>query len=206
MIGLNGEEFHILEKFSVQSSDNALGVDKGGVGDQGNMYGYAEKGTKELTPLLIVLSRKLARRVNELIKEFSTILSIFFGVDGKCQVSVDFDKDVPKKETTVIVSIQTKPVIPRRLNGPLVLFCVHEVIPKRLVTNDTIVLINPTVDFVKGGSYLDSGLSGCKLQYDSYGGFALHGGGAWSEKVSQKQIEAQVTMLGISQKTLLQLI
>ncbi len=182
LIGLNSNEFHILEKISVQSSDIALGVDKGGAGDQGIMYGYAEKGTEELMPLPIVLSRKLARKLDNLTKEFSTILSTFFGIDGKCQVSVEYDKDIPKKITTVVVSIQTKPGIPRRVYEPLVLSCVHEVIPKRLITNDTRVLINPTGEFVKGGSYADSGLTGRKLQCDSYGGLALHGGGAWSGK------------------------
>ena len=182
LIGLNSNEFHILEKISVQSSDIALGVDKGGAGDQGIMYGYAEKGTEELMPLPIVLSRKLARKLDELTKEFSTILSTIFGIDGKCQVSIEYDKEVPKKVTTVVVSIQTKPGIPRRVYEPLVLSCVHEVIPKRLFTNDTRVLINPTGEFVKGGSYADSGLTGRKLQCDSYGGLALHGGGAWSGK------------------------
>ena len=166
-IGLNSNEFEILEKISAQSSDIALGVDIGGAGDQGIMYGYAEKGTEELMPLPIVLSRKLARKLDDLTKEFSTILSTFFGIDGKCQVSVEYEKDVPKKVTTIVVSIQTKPGVPRRVYEPLVLSCVHEVIPKRLITNDTRVLINPTGEFVKGGSYADSGLTGRKLQCDS---------------------------------------
>ena len=182
LVGLNSNEFHILEKISVQSSDIAIGVDKGGAGDQGIMYGYAEKGTDELMPLPVVLSRKLARSLDSLNKEFSTILSTFFGNDGKCHVSVEYEKNIPKKVTTVVVSIQTKPGIPRRVYEPIVLSCINEVIPKRLISNETKILINPTGEFVKGGSYADSGLTGRKLQCDSYGGLALHGGGAWSGK------------------------
>lgn len=91
-IGLNGDEFIFLEKISIQSSDIALGVDKGGAGDQGIMYGYAETGTDELMPLPIVLSRRLVIELDKLNK----MLKEYFGIDGKCQVSVEYEKGYPK--------------------------------------------------------------------------------------------------------------
>lgn len=178
LIGLDSDEFNILEKISVQSRDIALGVDKGGAGDQGIMYGYAEKGTVELMPLPIVLTRLLAKKLDELNNEYSH----FFGRDGKCQISIEYENDIPKEIKAVVVSLQTKPGITRDEYEPLIFLRVHQVLPTKLVTKNTRVLINPTGEFVKGGSYADSGLTGRKLQCDSYGGLALHGGGAWSGK------------------------
>lgn len=177
-IGLSGDEFEILEKISIQSSDIALGVDKGGAGDQGIMYGYAETGTEELMPLPIVLSRKLAVKLDEL----NTKTPLFFGKDGKCQISVRYEDDNPVEVTAVVVSLQTRPGIVRDSYEPMIHKVIDESIPTELITRDTAILINPTGEFVKGGSYADSGLTGRKLQCDSYGGLALHGGGAWSGK------------------------
>jgi len=177
-IGLDSSEFEILEKISIQSSDIALGVDKGGAGDQGIMYGYAESGTEELMPLPIVLSRKLAVGLDELNTKETDI----FGKDGKCQVSVRYEDDKPIEITAVVVSLQTKPGIKKETYEPLILKAINQTIPNELVNVETKILINPTGEFVKGGSYADSGLTGRKLQCDSYGGLALHGGGAWSGK------------------------
>ena len=177
-IGLDGTEFEILEKISVQSSDIALGVDIGGAGDQGIMYGYAETGTDELMPLPIVLSRKLALELDELKTKEANI----FGKDGKCQISVRYENDLPVEVTAVVVSLQTRPGIVRDSYEPLIRKVIDESIPNELVNVETKILINPTGEFVKGGSYADSGLTGRKLQCDSYGGLALHGGGAWSGK------------------------
>ncbi|MDD2259653.1 MAG: methionine adenosyltransferase [Acholeplasmataceae bacterium] len=177
-IGLNSNEFEILEKISVQSSDIALGVNIGGAGDQGIMYGYAENGTEEFMPLPIILSRKLAVKLDELNTKETTL----FGKDGKCQVSVKYDKDKPVAITAVVVSLQSKPGIKREIYEVLILKAIKETIPNELINSKTKILINPTGEFVKGGSYADSGLTGRKLQCDSYGGLALHGGGAWSGK------------------------
>jgi len=177
-IGLNSNEFEILEKISVQSSDIALGVNIGGAGDQGIMYGYAENGTEEFMPLPIILSRKLAVKLDELNTKETTL----FGKDGKCQVSVKYDKDKPVAITAVVVSLQSKPGIKREIYEVLILEAIKETIPNELINSETKILINPTGEFVKGGSYADSGLTGRKLQCDSYGGLALHGGGAWSGK------------------------
>ena len=177
-IGLDSNEFDILEKISIQSSDIALGVDIGGAGDQGIMYGYAETGTDELMPLPIVLSRKLALELDELKTKEANI----FGKDGKCQISVRYENDLPVEVTAVVVSLQTRPGIVRDSYEPLIRKVIDESIPNELVNVETKILINPTGEFVKGGSYADSGLTGRKLQCDSYGGLALHGGGAWSGK------------------------
>lgn len=177
-IGLNADEFNILEKISVQSSDIALGVDKGGAGDQGIMYGYATNETEELMPLPIVLSRKLAIKLDELNNEYHHL----FGRDGKCQVSIEYEKDIPKEIIAVVVSLQTKPEVTRDEYEPLIFLRIHQSLPNNLISKNTKVLINPTGEFVKGGSYADSGLTGRKLQCDSYGGLSLHGGGAWSGK------------------------
>lgn len=177
-IGLDGDKFEILEKISIQSSDIALGVDKGGAGDQGIMYGYAETGTEELMPLPIVLSRKLALKLDELNTKESNV----FGKDGKCQVSVRYEDDKPIEITAVVVSLQTRPGIVRDSYEPLIRKAIDKSIPNELINDKTKILINPTGEFVKGGSYADSGLTGRKLQCDSYGGLALHGGGAWSGK------------------------
>ena len=177
-IGLNSTEFDILEKISIQSSDIALGVDIGGTGDQGIMYGYVETGTNELMPLPIVLSRRLAVGLDELNTKETDI----FGKDGKCQVSVRYENDLPIEITAVVVSLQTKPGIVRDSYESFIRKVVDESIPNELVNVERKILINPTGEFVKGGSYADSGLTGRKLQCDSYGGLALHGGGAWSGK------------------------
>ena len=177
-IGLDSTEFEILEKISVQSSDIALGVDKGGAGDQGIMYGYAESGTEEMMPLPIVLSRRLAVKLDELNTKESQV----FGKDGKCQVSVRYEDDKPVEITAVVVSVQTRQGIKRETYEPMIRIVIRQTIPNELMTSNTKVLINPTGEFVKGGSYADSGLTGRKLQCDSYGGIALHGGGAWSGK------------------------
>jgi len=177
-IGLNASNFTILEKISVQSSDIALGVDVGGAGDQGIMYGYACNETKELMPLPIVLSRKLAIKFDEL----NSLEPLIFGKDGKCQVSVEYVDDKPIAVTTIVVSLQTNPGIARDTYVSLIQNVISETIPSELINKDTKILINPTGEFVIGGSYADSGLTGRKLQCDSYGGLALHGGGAWSGK------------------------
>ncbi|MCL2521279.1 MAG: methionine adenosyltransferase [Erysipelotrichales bacterium] len=178
-IGYNGDEFDIMLQVSKQSSDIALGVDKGGAGDQGIMYGYACDETKEMMPLSIVLSRKLAMKLDSLTRLYPEI----YGVDGKCQVSVEYDKnDKPTNVSCVVVSIQTKESVERnKYEGPIRM-AIETVIPSKYLNESTKVLINPTGEFVKGGPYADSGLTGRKLQCDSYGGLALHGGGAWSGK------------------------
>lgn len=165
---------------SKQSNDIALGVDRDGAGDQGIMYGYATNETKELMPLPIVLARKIAIKMDELTRPIREM----FGADGKCQVSVAYDDfGNPLKVTTIVVSQQTKHNLDREFYTKFIINeCILKVIPTHLIDEDTKVLINPTGEFVKGGAYGDSGLTGRKIICDSYGGVGRHGGGAFSGK------------------------
>jgi len=165
---------------SKQSNDIALGVDKDGAGDQGIMYGYATNETKELMPLSIVLARKIAIKMDELTSQIREL----FGADGKCQVSVAYDDfGNPLKVTTIVVSQQTAYKLDREFYTNFILNeCIFKVIPLYLIDNNTEILINPTGEFVKGGAYADSGLTGRKIICDTYGGVGRHGGGAFSGK------------------------
>lgn len=176
----NLEDFEFVIEISKQSPDIALGVDKDGAGDQGIMYGFATSESKELMPLPIVLSRKIAIKMDELTSKIPEL----FGSDGKCQVSIAYDEnDNPVKITTIIVSQQTQPNVDREFYTSFIIEeCLKKVIPSWLITGETKVLINPTGEFVKGGAYADSGLTGRKIICDTYGGVGRHGGGAFSGK------------------------
>jgi len=177
-IGLNADDFEVLVKVSEQSKDISRGVDKLGAGDQGIMYGYATNETKEFLPLSYVLARNIARNMDVINRENPDV----FGLDGKCQVSIAYEKDKPKHITTVVVSAQTKPGVERSVYEKFIHYVVEEVLPSDLVDVNTLILINPTGEFVKGGSDADSGVTGRKLQVDTYGTIVPHGGGAFSGK------------------------
>lgn len=172
------DAFEIIVKVSQQSNDIKIGVDSLGAGDQGIMYGFATAETKEFLPLPYVLSTNIAKRMDEVNREHTTI----FGLDGKCQVSVFYEGSKAKHISTVVVSAQTKPGIKREEYEPYILEVIEEVLPSDLTDTSTLILINPTGEFVTGGPYADSGVTGRKLQVDSYGSLAHHGGGAYSGK------------------------
>jgi len=172
------DDFEIIGKVSEQSNDIKIGVDHLGAGDQGIMYGYATDETKECLPLSYVLSRNIAKRMDKVNRQYSSI----FGLDGKCQVSIVYDGDKARHISTVVVSAQTKPGVSREEYEPYILEVLEEVLPCNLTDTSTLILINPTGEFVKGGPYADSGVTGRKLQVDSYGTLVLHGGGAYSGK------------------------
>lgn len=176
----NLDDVEFVIEISKQSPDIALGVDKDGAGDQGIMYGFATSESKELMPLPIVIARKIAIKMDELTKEIPEL----FGKDGKCQVSIAYDEDDnPVKVITIIVSQQTQPNVDREFYTSFIIEeCLKKVIPSWLITGETKVLINPTCEFVKGGAYADSGLTGRKIICDTYGGVGRHGGGAFSGK------------------------
>jgi len=178
------DEFVVMEKISKQSVDIALGVNsteahEQGAGDQGIMFGYACNETQEFMPLPIMLANQISKEMDKIRKEK---YSHIFGPDGKCQVSVKYENGRPKKVLTIIVSAQTKSWIRKELYEDLI---INEVLTK-VFDYDTIidaeVLINPTGEFVIGGPYADSGLTGRKIIVDTYGGYAKHGGGAFSGK------------------------
>ena len=172
------DDFEVVVKVSEQSNDIKIGVDNLGAGDQGIMYGYATDETKECLPLPYVLSRNIAKRMDEVNRKYPTI----FGLDGKCQVSIVYEGDKAQHISTVVVSAQTKPGISREEYEPYILEVLEEVLPCDLTDTSTLILINPTGEFVIGGPSADSGVTGRKLQVDSYGTLALHGGGAYSGK------------------------
>lgn len=177
------DPFDVIEKISKQSDDIALGVNhtkdhEQGAGDQGLMFGYACKETPELMPLPIVVAHDIARSIDELRKAKHGHV---FGPDGKCQVSVVYENDEPIAYETIVVSAQTKHGIQLDYAKEIIL---NEVL-KPLIGEDLSqiqVLINPTGAFVVGGPYGDSGLTGRKIIVDTYGGYAKHGGGAFSGK------------------------
>ena len=144
------------------------------------MYGYASAESKELMPLPIVLARRIAIRMDELTRNLREL----FGADGKCQVSVQYDEnDNPVKVTTIVVSQQTAEGLDRDFYTSFILNeCIKKVVPSDFLDCETQILINPTGEFVKGGAYADSGLTGRKIIVDTYGGIGRHGGGAFSGK------------------------
>ena len=177
------DPFDVIEKISKQSDDIALGVNhtkdhEQGAGDQGLMFGYACKETPELMPLPIVVAHDIARSIDELRKaKYGHV----FGPDGKCQVSVVYENNEPIAYETIVVSAQTKHGIQLDYAKEIIL---NEVL-RPLIGEDLShiqVLINPTGAFVVGGPYGDSGLTGRKIIVDTYGGYAKHGGGAFSGK------------------------
>ena len=177
------DEFCVLEKISKQSPDIAQGVNESldhqqGAGDQGMMYGFACNETPELMPLPIVVAHEIAKEVDALRKaKYNHI----FGPDGKCQVSVRYVDGQPFAYDTIIVSAQTRPGASLSLAKEIII----EEVLKPLIGKDLTginVLINPTGAFVIGGPYGDSGLTGRKIIVDTYGGYAKHGGGAFSGK------------------------
>jgi len=178
------ENFVVMEKISKQSPDIALGVNsteshEQGAGDQGIMFGYACNETQEFMPLPIMLANQISKEMDKARKEQYAHI---FGPDGKCQVSVIYENGRPKKVQTIVVSAQTKSWIRRELYEDII---INEVLTK-VFDDHTIkeaeILINPTGEFVVGGPYADSGLTGRKIIVDTYGGYAKHGGGAFSGK------------------------
>lgn len=178
-----------------QSPDIALGVDKSleskegeleseGAGDQGIMFGYACNETEELMPLPISLAHKLARRLAEVRKQ--NIIN-YLRPDGKVQVTVEYEDDAPIRVDTVVVSTQhEKDVSMEMLKKDIKEKVINEVIPSELLDEKTKYFINPTGRFVIGGPLGDSGLTGRKIIVDTYGGYARHGGGAFSGKDATK--------------------
>ena len=177
------DEFCVLEKISKQSPDIALGVNETmdhqqGAGDQGMMYGFACSETPELMPLPIMVAHEISKEIDTLRKvKYNHI----FGPDGKCQVSVRYVDGQPFAYDTIIISAQTRPEASLSLAKEII----NEEVLKPLIGKDLSginILINPTGAFVVGGPYGDSGLTGRKIIVDTYGGYAKHGGGAFSGK------------------------
>ena len=182
---------NIIINISKQSPDIALGVDKSletkqgkiesiGAGDQGLMFGFACDETEELMPLPICLAHKLAKQLTMVRKE--NLLN-YIKPDGKVQVTVEYENDVPLRIDTIVVSSQhTEDTDLEVLRKDIKKYVINKIVPNNLLDEDTKYYINPTGRFVIGGPYGDSGLTGRKIIVDTYGGYSRHGGGAFSGK------------------------
>lgn len=199
--GFDAETCAVLTSIDEQSADIAMGVDQAlearegtmsdaeieaiGAGDQGLMFGYACNETKELMPLPISLAHKLARRLSEVRKE--DILP-YLRPDGKTQVTVEYDENnKPVRIDAIVISTQHHPEITlEQIQRNLKEHVINPVVPAELIDEETKYFINPTGRFVIGGPQGDAGLTGRKIIVDTYGGYARHGGGAFSGKDATK--------------------
>jgi S-adenosylmethionine synthetase len=170
----------VLNAIQPQSPDIAMGVDPGGAGDQGLMFGYACDETAELMPMPITLAHKLVRRLSE-VRRAGTL--DFLRPDGKSQVSVEYAGGKPKRIDAVVVSTQhSDDVSTETLRAEVKKHIIDAVLPAGMVDSATKYHINPTGRFVVGGPHGDTGLTGRKIIVDTYGGMGRHGGGAFSGK------------------------
>ncbi len=178
--GFDCDTCSVLTAVGRQSPDIAMGVDTGGAGDQGLMFGYACNETPELMPLPIQLAHKLAFRLSEVRK---SNLMPFLRPDGKTQVTIEYRDGRPYRASAIVVSTQhDEKVSNEQLRAELLRDVIEHTVPSELLDKDTKIHINPTGRFVTGGPQGDAGLTGRKIIVDTYGGYAPHGGGAFSGK------------------------
>ncbi len=178
--GFDAETCSVLSALDRQSPDIAIGVDSGGAGDQGLMFGFACNETPELMPLPIQLAHVLARRLSEVRKSGDMP---YLRPDGKSQVTVEYRDGRPFRVEAVVISSQHGPdVSNEQLRSEVIEKVIHHSISSELLDKDTKYHINPTGRFVTGGPQGDTGLTGRKIIVDTYGGYAPHGGGAFSGK------------------------
>ena len=195
--GFDAETCGVITALDEQSADIALGVDKAleakenrmsedeieaiGAGDQGMMFGYASDETEEYMPYPISMAHKLALQLTKVRKDGTLP---YLRPDGKTQVTVEYDEDgTPKRLDAVVLSTQHDPeVTQEQIHKDIKKYVFDEIIPAEMIDEDTKFFINPTGRFVIGGPHGDSGLTGRKIIVDTYGGYARHGGGAFSGK------------------------
>ena len=178
--GFDSETCAVISSVDPQSPDIAQGVDTGGAGDQGLMFGFAVRETPELMPLPIMLAHQLTRRLTDVRKGNELD---FLRPDGKSQVTVEYEGKRPVRVEAVVISTQHSPNVSHRdLSDAILEKVIKPVVPAELLDKNTKYHINPTGKFVIGGPQGDTGLTGRKIIVDTYGGRGRHGGGAFSGK------------------------
>jgi S-adenosylmethionine synthetase len=211
--GFDAETCAVLSSIHSQSPDIAMGVDTGGAGDQGLMFGYACSETEELMPMPIMLAHKLVKGLSTNRRDG---LMDYLRPDGKSQVTVEYDNGKPVRVDTVVVSTQHSSTVSNEtLREDVTDRIVGKVIPAEMMDARTRILINPTGRFVVGGPHGDAGVTGRKIIVDTYGGAAPHGGGAFSGKDPTKvdrsacymarYVAKNVVAAGIAERCMVQL-
>jgi len=182
--GFDSETCAVLTALDEQSGDIAMGVDVGGAGDQGLMFGYASNETEELMPMPIQLAHHLVRALSTCRREGR--LS-YLRPDGKSQVTIEYEGRRPVRVEAVVVSTQHGPEVSKeQIREDVISEIIRPVLPENMMDGETKIYVNPTGRFVTGGPQGDCGLTGRKIIVDTYGGFARHGGGAFSGKDPSK--------------------
>jgi len=178
--GFDADTCAVVSAIHGQSPDIAMGVDPGGAGDQGLMFGYACSETDSLMPLPITLSHELCRGLSRARRDG---LMTYLRPDGKSQVTVEYDGDTPVRVDTVVVSSQHSDAVSNeQIHSDVVGNIIKPIVPEHLLDDKTHIYVNPTGRFVTGGPHGDAGVTGRKIIVDTYGGAAPHGGGAFSGK------------------------
>lgn len=179
-IGFDYESCGVITAIQEQSSDIALGVDIGGAGDQGLMFGYACKQTPELMPMPIMLAHKLVLRLSQLRKEK---MLDYLRPDGKSQVTIEFEGSRPIRIDSIVIGAHHTPSVKtEKLHDDIKRLVIDYIVPKEMMDDKTKIFINATGRFEIGGPVADTGVTGRKIMVDTYGGWARHGGGCFSGK------------------------
>jgi S-adenosylmethionine synthetase len=183
----DSESCSVLNAIHSQSPDIAMGVDKGGAGDQGMMFGYACDQTPELMPMPIMYAHKLVKKLADIRKGFNGVMP-YLRPDAKSQVTVEYDDNKnPVRVDAIVISTQHDgDASQNKIKEDVIEQVIKQVVPSKFFDNKTKVFVNPTGRFEIGGPHGDSGLTGRKIIVDTYGGWAPHGGGAFSGKDPSK--------------------